>query len=194
MLSALIETQIFGAAELAASVRGVNRSLSLHAVIIPPALTAKVIPAVFCRKRRLVNPREVATLVISTLRGRLLDGLNNHGVGAATAQVCAHLVNDFLSARVGVASEQARRPHYLARLAITALCDLKINPGFLQRMIGRFRQALNRRDLFVRYRRHRCQAGIGRLAIDMHRTGATLTDTTAEFGAGQFEVFAQHPQ
>ena len=42
-----IETQIFGATEVLASARGVNRSSSLHAVIIPLALIAKVIPAVF---------------------------------------------------------------------------------------------------------------------------------------------------
>jgi hypothetical protein len=136
----------------------------------------------------------VAALVIGTLRAGLLDGLNNHGVGAATAQVGAHLIDDFLPARVGVASEQTCRPHYLARLAIAALCDLEINPGLLQWMIGIFRQALNRRDLFIRYRRHGRQAGVARRAVDMHRTSATLTDTAAEFGAGQFKVFPQHPE
>ena len=42
--------------------------------------------------------------------------------------------------------------------------------------------------------RDRHGAGAHRLAVDMHRAGAAGGDAAAEFGAGQFEVLAQHPE
>ena len=118
VLSALIETQMFGDAEPATPAFRSSSSSSLHAEINPPAPTEKVIPAAFCRKRRLVNACELSTgevvdLLIRITRNGLLDGLNYHRIGAASAQISAHRVDDFLSARVGIFSQQARRAHDL---------------------------------------------------------------------------------
>ena len=40
----------------------------------------------------------------------------------------------------------------------------------------------------------RDRAGAHRLAVDMHGAGAALRDAAAEFGAGQSELVAQHPE
>ena len=119
VLSALIVTQMFGDAELAASLCCSGRTSSLHAVINPPAPIVNVTPAVLCRKRRLVSPRELSTgelvdLVIRITRSSLLNSLNNHRIGAATAQVGAHRIDDFLPVWVGIPGQQARRAHYLS--------------------------------------------------------------------------------
>ena len=42
--------------------------------------------------------------------------------------------------------------------------------------------------------RHRRLAGAHRLAVEMHRAGAAQADAAAEFGAGQLEMLANHPQ
>ena len=65
-------------------------------------------------------------------------------IGPAAADVAVHMLDDLLAGGLGIASEERRRLHDLPGLAIAALRHLLGDPGFLQRMAGVRRQALDR--------------------------------------------------
>src|SRR5579862_187022 len=60
-----------------------------------------------------------------------LDGFANAHIGAATADIARHRCVDIAVVGVRIPGKQGRRRHDLARLAIAALNDFKIQPGFL---------------------------------------------------------------
>jgi len=63
---------------------------------------------------------------------------------SAAADVAGHRVVDIGIRRMRVAREKRRRGHDLARLAVTALHDLPIEPGLLD--LGARRRAADRLD------------------------------------------------
>jgi NADPH:quinone reductase len=64
------------------------------------------------------------------LRG-LLDRFTNADIGPAAADVAGHCVVDVGICRMRLAREQRRGRHDPARLAVAALNDLPVEPGFL---------------------------------------------------------------
>src|SRR5690348_9245303 len=74
---------------------------------------------------------------------RALNGARDPDVGAAAADVRAHVFHDFVPARVALLFKQACGAHDLAGLAVAALRHLLRQPGLLQRMTGIRRQPLD---------------------------------------------------
>ena len=130
----------------------------------------------------------------SALPRRALDGADDLQIGAAAADIAVHVLDDVVARRVLVGREQRRRLHDLAGLAVAALRHLLGDPGLLQRMAAVGRQSLDGGHGLSRDQRQRHRARAHRLAVDMHRAGAAGGDAAAEFGAGEFEMLAQHPK
>ena len=95
----------------------------------------------------------------------------------------------------GVAGEERRSGHDLARLAVAALNDLAVEPGLLDLGAGRrCADCLDRRDLGVADAVDGGDAGTGGDAVDMHGAGAAERHAAAELRAGHAEHVAQHPE
>jgi hypothetical protein len=92
--------------------------------------------------------------------------------------------------------EKIDRGHDLAGLAIAALRDIELDPGFLHgvQAVVAGREALDRRYRTALERGHRYPAGHRGVAIKMHGTGPAKAHAAAEFRAGESEVVAQHPE
>src|SRR6185312_7234847 len=87
------------------------------------------------------------------------------------------------------------RRHDLAGLAVTALDHFEIEPRALHfRACGCRTDGFDGRDLALPDRSDRQQARTYRRSVKMHRACAALRDAAAEFGAGEAEQVAQHPQ
>lgn len=120
----------------------------------------------------------------------------NARVGATTADVAAHRGGDFRIGRRRVFGEQRDGRHDLARLAITALRNLFLNPRSLYRVDV---AAIAAYALYGGYCFALCAAG-GRdagadgPAVQMDRAGATLGFAAAEFGAREPEVLPNDPE
>src|SRR5712691_3316295 len=171
------------------------RSSGLRAALASMS-TVKVRPAAPTMNWRRVMPLcnvFVVVMALSLPHGAL-DRAHDARIGAAAADVGAHLVLDLRARRARVRREQRRGAHELARLAVAALRHALGEPRALQRVHSIGREALDRRDRFALHARDRHQAGEHALAVDMHHAGAALARAAAEFGAGEFEFFAQHPQ
>jgi len=63
-----------------------------------------------------------------------MDGLANSHIGAATADHAGHVVIDVLIGGLGVALEEVGRRHDLPGLAVAALGNVQLEPGFLYRV------------------------------------------------------------
>src|SRR5262245_8892283 len=63
-------------------------------------------------------------LFMSCLPGRALDRAHDALVGAAAAEIGAHVLDDLLARRLGIVLEQVGRAHDLARLTVAALRHL----------------------------------------------------------------------
>src|SRR5947208_10859953 len=67
-----------------------------------------------------------------TIRFRgLFDRLGDAHIGAAATDIARHRVIDLGVGRVWVARQQRRSRHDLARLAVAALWNFPVEPGFL---------------------------------------------------------------
>src|SRR6185503_20623 len=93
---------------------------------------------------------------------------------------------------LGISVEQFDRRENPTVDAIAALVDLLLDPGGLHRMRP-FRRTDpgQRRDLATSDRRHRRDAGADRAAVDLHRAGAALAETTTEPWIVESKVVAQ---
>ena len=126
--------------------------------------------------------------------GHDLDRRTNAVVGAAAADVGDGRVNLGIS-RFRFFFEQRDGGHDHAALAKPALRHVQRRPGFLHRVRAVGRQAFNGHDFLSRSdRRQRSHTGARRHAIDVHGAGTTGRDAAAVFGAGQPQLFSQHPQ
>ncbi|MNE36057.1 hypothetical protein D3C80_1298530 [compost metagenome] len=105
-------------------------------------------------------------------------------MGAATTQVIGQFVFDLLLIGLWVALKQSDQRHDHAVGAITALCGLLIDKTLLHRMqLPRFTEAFQRGNGFIERTAQRNGTRTSSNAIDQHRTGTALPQTTAVFGA-----------
>src|SRR3954452_17974664 len=89
-----------------------------------------------------------------------LDRSPDARIGPAPANVARHRCVDIGVAGVGGASQQRRRAHDLARLAIATLYHFEIEPGLLNLPpTRRFADCLDRGDVFSRGVRDRHDTG-----------------------------------
>src|SRR5215831_15322971 len=124
----------------------------------------------------------------------LFDGVADADIGHATAKVTGHDGIDVLIGWGGKVVDERRRLHDLARLAVTALRDLKVRPRLLHRVSTIRIESLNGRDLSAGDAGQRRYAGAGRTAADMNRAGAAHPDAAAEFRSGEADDVADYPQ
>src|SRR2546426_4622847 len=102
----------------------------------PNATTTAAVPLETRNARRemFVNamPSNPGFMVGSSgfFRGTL-DRRDDTVIGAATADVALHVLDDLLARRIPVLRKQRRRGHDLARLAVAALRHLLGDPGLL---------------------------------------------------------------
>src|SRR3954451_17280779 len=135
-----------------------------------------------------------STLLRLRLRGEL-DRLADADISAAAADIAAHRIVDVRIGRMRFILQQCRRRHDLARLAISALRDLMLEPSLLDLRTDRCRTyRLNRCDLGVTNAVDRRDAGTDGGAVEMHGAGATQRHAAAELRAGHAEHVAQNPQ
>jgi putative ABC transport system substrate-binding protein len=121
------------------------------------------------------------------------DGTQNARIGAAAADMPAHLRDDLSASRVRVPLQQIDRAHDLAGLTVAALRYPLGQPRPLHGMRGVRRKPLDGRDLLAGNIRGLRLARKRALAVDMHHAGAAEADAAAELGAGEFEFFPDHP-
>src|SRR5262245_51854907 len=162
-----------------------------------PASTAKVRPAaptMTWRRDSVLKREDRRWRVMSGLPGSALDSAHDPLVGAAAADVGAHVLDDLLARRLGGALQQVSRAHDLSRLAVAALRHVLGEPRLLQPVRGIFRKTLDgghgvpRHPGYVRLARE-CPP-----AVDVHHAGAAQAGAAAELGAGEFQVLTDHPQ
>src|SRR5712691_2026857 len=171
------------------------RSSGLRAALASMS-TVKVRPAAPTMNWRRVMPLcnvFVVVMALSLPHGAL-DRAHDARIGATAADVGAHVVLDLRARRARVRREQRRGAHELARLGVAALRHALGEPRALQRIHSIGREALDRGDRFALYARHGHEARKHPFAVDMHHAGAALARAAAEFGAGELQLLAQHPQ
>src|SRR3569623_283309 len=118
---------------------------------------------------------------ISDSLRRMLDCNADAVVRAAAADVAGHGCVDVSIGRIGVACNQRRRRHDLARLAVAALHHVQLAPRLLHLLArGCVADCFNRSDLLVADSRRRQYARAHRDAVEMNGAGAALSDTAAE--------------
>src|SRR5947208_17123517 len=105
-------------------------------------------------------------------------------ISAAPRDVARHGGINVGIGRVRFFRQQCGRGHQLSGLAVAALWHLLRNPGRLQRVIRRWRQALDRPHLFAPDARDRGDAGTNGLPVELERARPALRPTAAELLAG----------
>src|SRR6185295_1542131 len=131
---------------------------------------------------------------LPAVAGREMHGFADALVGPAAADV-GHRRVDIGVGRLRLLLQQRDGGHDLARLAVAALRHIDRRPGFLHRMRGVGREALDGDDLVGRlHGAERDRAGALHFAVDVHRAGAALRDAAAVFGAGEACLLADDPE
>lgn len=125
---------------------------------------------------------------------REMDSTSDAAVGSATANVAGHGVVDVAIRRLRFLFEERGCGHQLAGLAIAALRDVEFDPGFLERMGAVRRKTFDGGNALSFAARNCRDAGSNGLAVHMHRARPALSDSATEFGAGQSQNIAQHPE
>jgi len=126
--------------------------------------------------------------------GGAVDAGTDAEIGAAAAEVAGHGVVNVLVGGLGVVGDERGGGHDLTGLAIAALGDVEVAPGFLERVGtvgGKTLDGDNRAPTDTGNRSH---AGLNGLAADVDGAGAALADTAAELGADEVEVVAEDPE
>src|SRR5215470_3959369 len=159
-----------------------------------------LIPAAPIRKLRrdsgfgfIIGPASTLSMCASHFSRSKLDRSADADIGHAPAQAAAHDGVDVLVGRVGKILEQCCGLHDLSGLAIAALRCLRLNPGFLQRMLTIGVEPLDRRDRRVCHRAERRDARADRASVNMHGACPAHADATAEFRALEPDLVADHP-
>src|SRR5690349_1646449 len=80
-------------------------------------------------------PDLLKSLFMSRLPRRALDRAHDALIGAAAANIGAHMLDNLLAARLRIVFEEIGRAHDLAGLAVAALRHALGEPGFLHRMV-----------------------------------------------------------
>src|SRR5688500_12793015 len=112
-----------------------------------------------------------------------MDRFLHADVRAAAADVAGHRSVDVVVGRLGVLVEQRDGRHDLPRLAVPALDDVGLGPRLLYRVQTVGGQPFDRGDLFRGDAARGGDARTDGLAVDVHRTRATLRHTATELRA-----------
>src|SRR5207248_10259187 len=123
-----------------------------------------------------------------------MDGLANTLVRAAAADVAAHGIVDVSVRRVGFFGKQRGSGHDLPWLAIAALRNIFLHPGFLHGVAPIGGKTFDGGHFLARNTRNRGDTGTRRFAVDMHRTSSAKGHATAELRAGHVQRVAEHPE
>ena len=205
--SGLMATQMLTSAGPFCAAASVTNGALKPSASVPPAAAAAPTTNVR-RERRWPLPKTIFLMAASLktgafaigraaiggIAGRLMHGLADALIGAAAADV-GHRLVDVGIGRLGFLLQQCGGGHDLAGLAVAALRYVYREPGFLHRMRGIGRKALDGDDLVARlHGGERERAGALHLAVDVHRAGAARCDAAAVFGAGQADLFADDPE
>src|SRR5947209_2994173 len=188
--SGRITTQAVTSGEPSAArmIFGPPNGMSKPSASPPPAaaaLTTKV--------RRFIFGMYVMAASSSRARRSGVDRRAHLLIGPAAADVGDVGVNVGV-ARFRLLLEQRRNRHDHAALAIAALRNVMLEPGLLHLVQRAARgKSLDRGDLLALGRAHRQRARAHRGSIDMNRAGAALGNAAAVFGAGEADLFPQHP-
>src|SRR5262249_11349956 len=125
---------------------------------------------------------------------RGVNGLAHLLEGSASTDV-GDLRVDIGVGRLGLLAQQRRGGHDHSGLAIAALRDLAVEPGFLHLVERRaIRQSFDRGDLLAFGGGHGHHAGADRRPVEVHGAGAALRDAAPVLGAGQAGLLADCPQ
>jgi hypothetical protein len=108
--------------------------------------------------------------------------------------IAAHVGINFFVGWVGVLFQQGTGTHNLPCLAVPALGNIVVYPGFLYRMRTIGRQPLDGCNGLFAHCRNRQLARPHRRPVEVNGAGTTHGHATAKLGAGHIEVVAQHPQ
>ena len=121
---------------------------------------------------------------------RVFDAL----IGAAAADIARHGFAYLVTGGFWIVQEKGCRLHDLPGLAIAALRDISLAPGFLNRVIACGVKAFDRRDLAVDHVGNRGDAGPHRILVDDDGACTAQRLAAAEFRAGEAELVAQIPE
>jgi len=122
-------------------------------------------------------------------------GGDDSRVRAAPAQVAIQVFDDLAGTRIRGVEQQAIRGHQHAWRTEPALKGLMFDEGLLKRVKPVWlAEPFNRADVFTGQRADGRLTRPDAAAIDEHCACAAQPVTAAEFGAGQPEVRAEHPQ
>src|SRR5437868_11816509 len=97
----------------------------------------------------------------------ILDAL----VAAAAANIARHRLAYLIVRGFWIFRQQRGRLHDLADLAKTALRDIELTPGLLNRVIARRMKTFDRRDLPIDHIGNRRDTGADRLLVDDQVSG-----------------------
>jgi len=122
-----------------------------------------------------------------------MHGRADPQIGAAAAQIPIHGGVDIFIAGVRIFGEQRGRRHHLARLTITALCDVEFLPRHLDRVSAVRRKPFHRRNGLGSNRRNWRLTRRHGLAIQMHGARTALPDTAAVLRAAKVQKVPDHP-
>jgi hypothetical protein len=123
-----------------------------------------------------------------------MDGGTDANVGGAATDVAVHGKIDIAIRWFWIEAEQRRGAHDLAGLTVTALRNIQGYPRLLHGGALFAVQALDRRDFAGTDRRDGKRARAHRLAIDVDRARAALSDATSVFCARETRAIANCPQ
>jgi len=124
-----------------------------------------------------------------------MDGGADARIGAAAADIAAHGGIDIGIGRFFIGSEQGRRRHDLARLAVAALYDVDLAPGGLHHLADLvFAHMFDGGDFLAGCRGNWGHARAYGLAVEVYGAGTALCHAAAELSAGQVGDIAQGPQ
>src|SRR5205085_1234306 len=124
----------------------------------------------------------------------LVYRFTNRLISAATTDVTAHGAVDFGVGRFGFVGEKGGGAHDLSGLAIAALRNVGVEPGFLNGMAAVRGESFDCRHALVRDVRDRRAAGARRVPIDVNRARSTESHAATELRSGHAERVAQYPQ
>src|SRR6059036_832805 len=157
---------------------------------VSPAPTAAV--PMTNERRSIFGVFMLMALPLCLRRG--VNGLTHLLVRAAAADVGDPRV-DVGIGRLRLVLQERRHRHDHPGLTVAALGHLVVDPRFLHLMQGgASRQALDRGDLLALRRGDGQDAGADRLAVHVHRAGATHRDAASVLGAGEAGLLPDRPQ
>jgi hypothetical protein len=126
---------------------------------------------------------------------RLLDGLSDTDVGAATTYVAGHRIVYLPVSRIGTAREQSRGRHNLTRLTVATLDHLEVLPGSLDPPTDRrLSNSLDRRDRRITNAVDLGDAGAYGVSVLMDGARSAQCFTASKLRSGHTQDIAQYPK